>query len=155
ALHRHQARYQALSRGEQFDPTRVETAGPPQPTGALDWFLHGLDCYERGRVNEAAEACEQALRLRGDHYWAHYLKGLCDLRAGRWSDARTQLSFCVEQRADFAWPLIYRGFAASELGARYAQHEALASQAQGPDAEITRQYRHDKETQFHSAQTDL
>jgi tetratricopeptide (TPR) repeat protein len=155
ALHRHQARYQALGRGEPFDPTRVEPAGPPQPTGALDWFLKGLDCYERGQVNEAADACEQALRLRGDHYWAHYLKGLCDLRAGRWPDARTQLSFCVEQRAEFAWPLIYRGFAAGELGARYAQYEAQASRAHGPDAEITRQYRHDKESQFHSARTDL
>src|SRR5262249_29527060 len=82
ALHRHQARYLALSRGEPFDPKRVETAGPPQPTGALDWFLHGLDCYERGQVNEAADACEKALGLRGDHYWAHYLKGLCDMRAG-------------------------------------------------------------------------
>jgi tetratricopeptide (TPR) repeat protein len=65
------------------------------------------------------------------------------------------LSFCVDQRRDIAWPLIYRGFAAGELGARYAQYEVLASRAHGPDAEITRQYRHDKETQFNSARSDL
>jgi tetratricopeptide (TPR) repeat protein len=149
------ARYRAQSRGEPVDPAQLQAAAPRQPTGALDWFLKGLELYQAGSYEPAGNAARQALQLQGDHFWARYLEGLCHLRAGGWQDARGALTLCVEQRPEFPWSLIFRGFAASELGARYAQQELQALLAQGPEAESTRIHRRNKETEFALARADL
>jgi tetratricopeptide (TPR) repeat protein len=39
---------------------------------------------------------------------------------GRWREARTELTVCMNLRPDFPWPLVLSGFAASEQGFRFS-----------------------------------
>ncbi len=173
AYYIHKARYLALSRGEPARAVGVpalaglpgaqdrlkpelQRDAPKQPTGALDWFLKGLESYRAGRFAEAGQAAREALRLQDDHFWARYLEALCLMRAGRWLEARAELTTCVNQRPDFPLPLIIRGFAASERGAWYAQQEVNASRSRSGDAENARdRYRKEKETLFDLARADF
>ncbi len=123
-IYQHRARYLAQSWGEPFDPSRLDPAAPPKPSGAVDWFLQALDRYQAGLTGpdlqtalaQVSEACRAVLVLEKDHFWAHYLSGLCQLRAGRWREARVDFTACLKLRQDFPWPLLLRGFAASGLG---------------------------------------
>ncbi len=131
----HKARYQTVG-GDTIVP--VDPAAPTQPTGALDWFLQGLASYhwadqaeealQEEPFRDASKALYQAVKYPGDHYWSHYLQGLCQLRLGRWREARTELSVCMNLRPDFPWPLVLSGFAASEMS-EYDQAMADLDQA--------------------------
>jgi tetratricopeptide (TPR) repeat protein/tRNA A-37 threonylcarbamoyl transferase component Bud32 len=134
------ARYLALGGEEKDAPVLVDAAAPSRPTGALDWFLKGLESYHQAdqteeanqpeQFRDASDALYQAVKFPGDQYSAHYLQGLCQLRLGRWRDARTELTVCMNLRPDFPRPLVVSGFAASEQGSRFAsQGELLLSKA--------------------------
>src|SRR5262249_1282744 len=92
---------------------------PQQPSGAMDWFLHGLEAYGRGDLEKAAHACQQAVGDQRGHFWAGYVLALCDLRAGRWSQARTGFNACLHHRPDFTWAQLLGGFASSELARKH------------------------------------
>ncbi|HKI34690.1 MAG TPA: protein kinase [Gemmataceae bacterium] len=114
--HLRKARYLALRAGQKFDPARVDEAAPAAPTGALDWFLEGVERYTSRRYELAAAACHEVLRAQGKHFWARYVLALCHLRGSRWAEAKGELTICVAEMPEFAWPKLLRGFAESELG---------------------------------------
>jgi tetratricopeptide (TPR) repeat protein len=143
--HIRKARYQALAREENASPTPADPDTPAEPTGALDWFFRGLESYQQAeqieeagrqaKYREASVALEQAVRDQPDHFWAYYLQGLCQLRLGRWREARVVLTICLNLQPanfqrEFPWPRVQRGFAAAEQGARLkVQAEQLTKRA--------------------------
>jgi tetratricopeptide (TPR) repeat protein len=135
AFHVRKARYLALSRGEPFDPARIDPGAPAGPQGALDWFLEGLDHYQEGTraeqdqrnpgqsFNLASKACLETLKQQDAHYWARYVLAMCHLRGRRWIDAKMELTLCIKSRPEFTWPRLMRGFASSELGVLLAKQD--------------------------------
>jgi tetratricopeptide (TPR) repeat protein len=120
--HLRKVRYTAQGKGEPFDPARLDPKAPARPTGALDWFLDGLERYRvAGRAEQferAAQSCREALRQERNHFWARYVLALCHLRLGHWVEGKAELTVCVHlnPKPEFVWPRLLRGFAASELG---------------------------------------
>jgi tetratricopeptide (TPR) repeat protein len=122
AFRRNKARWTAWAAGEEFDAARLARAGLPEPKGALDWFLEGLERYHGQHYEEARAACDQVLRQHEEHFWARYVRALCAVRTERWVEAREDLTACARQNPSSVWPRLMRGYVASELGFRLAQH---------------------------------
>jgi tetratricopeptide (TPR) repeat protein len=131
AFRRGKARYTAWAAGEEFDGARLARAGLPGPHGALDWFPEGLERYHGQKYEEARAACGRVLQQHEEHFWARYVRGLCAVRTERWVEAREDLTACARQNPSSVWPRLMRGFVASELGFRLAQHKDQAVLAAG------------------------
>lgn len=149
------ARYKAQSQGQTQAPAQTKAAREDEPRGALDWFLVGLEQYQAGQYESARQSCDEVLRLQDSHFWARYVRALCQLRRGRWFESKEELTRCVNRRPEFDWPLLLRGFAASELGFRSAQQAERAGREQGPDSTLVQMYRSAAGAEFASAQADL
>jgi tetratricopeptide (TPR) repeat protein/tRNA A-37 threonylcarbamoyl transferase component Bud32 len=128
-IHIHKALYLAQSQGKERDLAAAEKAAPPNPVGRLDWFLRGLEKYRQEKFAESIAACDKVVGMQSDDFWAHYVKSLNLLRLGDWVGAKAELTVCQNLRHDFVWPLLLRGFAASELG----HHFRSRSLSQGSD----------------------
>ncbi len=139
-----QAQYLARARGELFDPRRIDPAAPAGPTGALDWFLKGLDEYRAGQFGPAAGSCAEVVRKQPQHFWARYVLALCYLRTGRWVDGKAQVTICIDRRPDLVWPRLVRGFAASELGYKLADEQAAAAEFQSAAEDFDRALKQDR-----------
>ncbi|MCE9530187.1 MAG: protein kinase [Planctomycetes bacterium] len=138
--HIRKARYTALAAGEKVADGLPKDA-PAKPNGALDWFLKGLESYRRAEQSKnpqtiqegfaAARAeCSEALELQEDHFWARYVRAMCQLKLRNWSDAKSDLTVCLDRRPEFPWPRLLRGFVSSELGYSYkAKQELDAAEA--------------------------
>jgi len=153
--HRRKARYLAQSQGKKVDPTQVAEAEGSVPMGALDWFLSELEHYQAGQYELACRDGEEVLRQQQNHFWAKYVRALCHLRANRWLEGKEDLTVCLNRRPTFVWPLLVRGFAATELGFRAVQHAEQAAHAKGSNTELARMYRRAAEIEFSSAQADF
>jgi tetratricopeptide (TPR) repeat protein len=147
--HLRQARYLAQSRGEQFDPAKIEKTVPARPTVALDWFLEGLQRYRAEQYELADEACREVLRQQGKHFWARYVQALCHLRSGRWLDAKAELTVCINQRPEFVWPKLLRGFAASELGFTYTNEQRAAVEFSAAEEDLDWALKQDPDPMVH------
>jgi tetratricopeptide (TPR) repeat protein len=90
----------------------------------------GLETNRAEQFDKASRACGEALRFQEDHFWVRYLRGLCHLRARSWVEAKADLTVCLNQRKDFDYALLLRGFAASELGTQFKGEEARARDQQ-------------------------
>lgn len=107
---------EASAAGKKFDRAAFEDRAP---VGALDCFFAGLEYYREGKFEKAGFACTDALNLQGTHFWARYIRALCRLRERRWSATQADLTVCINAREQYPWPMLLRGFAATELGNRY------------------------------------
>jgi tetratricopeptide (TPR) repeat protein len=124
------ARALARGRGQPFDPAQLAPEAPSEPTGPLDWFLAGLESYQRGNYKQAAQECETALRQQDDCFWSRYLLGICHLRLGHWVEGKAAFTICIHHpslRPSFVWPLLLRGFASSELGHKHKEAAEYAA----------------------------
>jgi serine/threonine protein kinase/Tfp pilus assembly protein PilF len=117
AFHRRRARYLDLQGDRDGARAEGERAARLQADTALDHFLAALDAYGQGRLEQASRACDLALHREPDHFWAQYLRALCDLRAGKWEGAKVRLSACLSRRPGFFWALLFQATAEGELGA--------------------------------------
>jgi tetratricopeptide (TPR) repeat protein/tRNA A-37 threonylcarbamoyl transferase component Bud32 len=81
------------------------------PATALDHFDAALASYRTGDVKEASAGCAETLRLQPDHFWARYVRALCNLREERWGEAKVELDICLARRPDYPWLLPLRGIA--------------------------------------------
>jgi tetratricopeptide (TPR) repeat protein len=145
AYYLRKARYEALSKGERLEAV---TAGPPaprEPTNALDWFLEGMERYRAGRFDLAGQACDEALRRQGDHFWARYVQAVCHLRVGRWTDGKAGLTICLHLRPEFTWGRLVRGFAASELGSRQSDPQVRDAEYQSAETDLDAALRQEPE----------
>ena len=107
----------------------LATEKPPpagEPRGALDWFHEALERYRKGNYAEASSACDRVLRVREDHFWARYVRGLCHIQDKRWGEAKSDLTICLTGREDSSWPRLLRGIAETELGNEYAKKDLKA-----------------------------
>jgi tetratricopeptide (TPR) repeat protein/tRNA A-37 threonylcarbamoyl transferase component Bud32 len=121
------ARCLAQSKGEPFDPVAAARDAPPR-VDRLDWFLAGFEHYRKDRWAEAIAACDKVLEEQPKDYWANYIAALAQMRLGHWTDAERHWTVCLNLKDNFAWPLLFRGFAASEHGAaQIKQNPALAA----------------------------
>jgi tetratricopeptide (TPR) repeat protein len=86
-------------------------------SSALDHFQAGLDHYRKDQLEQAAASCEEALRLEPNHFWAQYLKVLCNVRAQppRWREAKVGLEACLGRRPGSVSLLMLLGTAQGEL----------------------------------------
>src|SRR5262249_27536330 len=101
------------------DGARVERdrAAAVAPRSALDHFQAGLESYRRDQVEQAAASCEEALRLEPNHFWAQYLKVVCNVRARppRWREAKVGLTACLGRMPDSPSLLLLLGATHGEL----------------------------------------
>jgi serine/threonine protein kinase/tetratricopeptide (TPR) repeat protein len=117
AFHLRRARYLDLL-GDRAGAARSEEAARGAPLDhVLDHFLMADELYRREEFGEAIKEFDQVLERKPGHFWAQYLNAICLLRQGRPAEARTLLSACLAQRADFVWLHLLRGFAHEELQA--------------------------------------
>jgi tetratricopeptide (TPR) repeat protein len=75
------------------------------------------ELYRCAKFEEASKEFDIVLQMKPADFWAEYLNALCLLRLHRPAEAKTQLSACLAQRADFVWLYLLRGFANGELQA--------------------------------------
>jgi tetratricopeptide (TPR) repeat protein/tRNA A-37 threonylcarbamoyl transferase component Bud32 len=143
--HLRRARYLALRKGQPFDPVQVEATIPSQPTGVPDWFLVGLESYQAGHYAEASAACSNVLRQQENHFWARYTLALCQLRAGRWTEAKADLTVCLNRRPEFVWPRLLRGFASSELGVQHREARAVAAEFSAAEEDLDAALKQDRQ----------
>jgi tetratricopeptide (TPR) repeat protein/tRNA A-37 threonylcarbamoyl transferase component Bud32 len=94
-----------------------------QPATAFDHFLTGKELYKRRDWPGAISHFERALRLDDDHFWAHALLAICQLQTKRPSEARAELSRCIQRQTRFAWLYLLRGFAYGEEAHQAAESE--------------------------------
>jgi eukaryotic-like serine/threonine-protein kinase len=129
--HVRKARYSAIAKGETVAAGLPKDA-PQRPNGALDWFLKGLETYRRAEQGADGYAavradCSEALALQADHFWARYVRAMCEIKLKDWASAKADLSVCVDRRPDFPWPRLLRGFVSSELGYGHNAKEELVA----------------------------
>jgi tetratricopeptide (TPR) repeat protein len=84
------------------------------PASALDWFLLGYADLQRGDIDGAHRAFDTALTLQPNHFWAQFYLAECHLRRREWDAAQAYLRGCAEQRPDFVWAYLRRGWASTE-----------------------------------------
>jgi tetratricopeptide (TPR) repeat protein len=118
AYHRRRAHYlDTLS-----DPVNAakerQRADVLEPTDAVDFFLLGIEAYEKRELDEAIASFKTTLRLEPSHFGAQYMLAVCYLVSGRLDQAEISLTACQSRRPDFVWIYILRGFALGEAGAR-------------------------------------
>ncbi|MBL8793889.1 MAG: tetratricopeptide repeat protein [Planctomycetia bacterium] len=109
--------------GDQAGAARERgQARPAEPLRACERFLHGIALYREGKLDEAAEHFQQALKQEPDHLGAQYALAVCCLkhrnaqgRASRLPLAIHRLTRCIELQPQHTWPYLLRGYAASEL----------------------------------------
>lgn len=129
-----ETRYSAQKDGVPLGDAAKKNASPKSP---LDWFLAGLESYRQDRFGEARKACDEVLRREPRHFWANYLQSLCQLREGRWVQAKAGLTTCLIQRPEFVWPRVLRGLAASEIGFKFDESSEMASAEADLDKALT------------------
>src|SRR5262249_60367912 len=68
-----------------------------------------------GRGREPAEACAKVLLQEPHHFWASYVRTLCDFQRGEWRAAKVGLTGCLKVRPGFLWARLFLATAQSEL----------------------------------------
>src|SRR5439155_18275160 len=91
-------------------------AAPMSPQTALDHFLTGLEALRERREDEALEACQETLRSRPRHFWAHFVQAVVHLRRAEYGLALRPLTGCLGLQPTSPWPRLYRATAQVELG---------------------------------------
>jgi serine/threonine protein kinase/tetratricopeptide (TPR) repeat protein len=116
-VHARRARYlRQLGRIEEAEGEQRRAESVP-PRTALGWFLRGHDLgLDETRRAAAIQAFDEALRRRGDLFWAHFLRALAYQKQGQASEARASLTVCAARRDRFAWNYLLRGLVLIELG---------------------------------------
>ncbi|HEY7310978.1 MAG TPA: tetratricopeptide repeat protein [Gemmataceae bacterium] len=136
-VHGRRARYlrQRGRDGEAERERRKAEAAPPRT--ALGWFLHGQDLgLGESQRTAAIRAFDEALRQRGDLFWAHFLRALAYQKQGEPREAHASLTVCVSRRDGFVWNYLLRGLLRIELGEfQAARADFDKAQALQPDAE--------------------
>jgi len=116
-LQRSQAlRQQGDASGSEDEMRKAQAIAP---THILDFFLLGLESYRRGDYTEALKQFDQVLAKQEHHFWARYLSGLCHVKKSTPAHALAavrDLTGCAEQRPDFAWVFLVRGYLHTEAG---------------------------------------
>jgi tetratricopeptide (TPR) repeat protein len=83
-----------------------------RPARAGDYYLNGVEEYQRGEIARALRSFHGALQLQPDHFEAQCFLAVCSLNAGRPGEARVGLTAGLGQRPGFAWLYLLRGVAA-------------------------------------------
>ena len=103
------------------------------PESAFDHFLSGQQLYKLGRLPEAIQDFEAALRTKPDHFWAGCLLAICYIQTSRFEAAKSCLNAPLQTDPEFAWLYLLRGFASGQLAARYL---ALVKGSPGREAAL-------------------
>jgi serine/threonine protein kinase/tetratricopeptide (TPR) repeat protein len=128
--HRGKAWYQqratllARKKDEPAAAREREQAAKEPSADALDYFLLGQQCLNRGQLGAAMEQFQAALRLQPDHFWAEIALGLCCFRNRQRAQAVASLTACQVRRPEYPWTYIHRGLARGFLGFQAPPGEA-------------------------------
>ena len=112
--------------GEKTSP-RPRSSWPPTGRGLRGWLQAGLESYRAGQRKEAAAACTEALLREPRHFWARYVRALCQLQDRQWADARESLTLCLDRRHDFVWALLLSRFCRERTGPPRRHAELFAA----------------------------
>ncbi len=132
AFHLRRARYLNML-GDRAAAAEADKAAQTAAVDrVLDHFLMADELYRRENFGDAIKEFDQVLESKPGHFWAQYVNAICLLRQARPAEARTLLSACLAQRADFVWLYLLRGFAQEELKALGAADSDFQKAAQLP-----------------------
>jgi tetratricopeptide (TPR) repeat protein len=117
AYHLRRARYLEQLGNQAEAKKERERAERRPPATALDYYLVGDEHYKQEKMQEATQDFLRAVERQPDHFWARYFLALSYLRLERPSPelAMAHLTFCINQKADFIWLYLLRGFAHTQL----------------------------------------
>jgi tetratricopeptide (TPR) repeat protein len=112
----HALRAQCLeSLGDQPQARAERERSATAASSALDYFQVALASYRQRQFGQVTASCEEALQQEPGHFWAQYLKALCNGQAKRWGEAKVGLTACLARNPECPWPLQLRGTAHVEL----------------------------------------
>jgi tetratricopeptide (TPR) repeat protein len=117
AYHLRRARYLEQLGNKADAEKQREQAQTRPPATALDYYLVGDEHYKQERMREATQDFERAVERQPDHFWARYFLALSYLRLEPPNPAlaKAHLTFCINQKSDFIWLYLLRGFAHTQL----------------------------------------
>lgn len=113
------AKLNAAIVGKSLDSRAWEKENQSESNGFVDWFLIALEKYKQNQWIDSLEANREVLKEQGDHFWGHYLAGLCFLQLNQLEKAKAEFTVCINLRPEFAWPILQRALASL----RMAQNE--------------------------------
>ncbi len=111
-----------------------ESKGPELPRA----IEHAVQCYEEGRLDEAAAACAGYLKAHPEHFDALHLAGVIKIAQGKPSDAVPLLTFAAKLRPRSSEAALNLGVALHDIGdfagALAQSDRALALRPSVPEA---------------------
>jgi serine/threonine protein kinase/Tfp pilus assembly protein PilF len=100
-------------------PARVPETRPlaaRRAETAWEHYALARSLVRAGELERAADAAEQAVRLRPQGLWPNFYQGLCAYRRGRYADALTAYSVCIGAAPEAAGVFYNRALAFAALG---------------------------------------
>jgi tetratricopeptide (TPR) repeat protein len=110
ALFQRAALYECQGDADRAKQLRDQATGLPLAT-APDCCARGRDLIGQGQVKKALPLLQQASRLDPQHYWTHFLLGICQDELGNDHDAAAAYSVCVALDPQFFGAWFNRGLA--------------------------------------------
>jgi tetratricopeptide (TPR) repeat protein len=141
-VRRRRARYLHLLGKDPAADTERPPSEERKAVTALDAFLTGYDVAFGGgpvdepRLKEAVGHFDQALRLQGDLFWAHFCRALAAQRLGNLAMAEAGLTVCAYQRPTFVWTHLLLGFVHGELASRAVSEADRANALRSAEADL-------------------
>jgi tetratricopeptide (TPR) repeat protein len=129
-LHLRRARYleaQGKAAAAQEERKQAQALEGRADLHRQDAFLVGLELYDQGQVDKAAEEFRRSLRsLHGDDFWNHYFLGVCCVSSKKAEEAVTHFTICQKQQPKLVWVYLLRGFALGQIKSYAAAEEDFA-----------------------------
>jgi serine/threonine protein kinase/lipoprotein NlpI len=115
AYHLRRARFlrQADKKEEAARESNLAKDRPPKDD--LDFYLVGSELYRQGDSANAESAFSKALLIKPGHFWAWFYLALCQIKQGQFTQARDNLTSCLQQQQQVHIYLL-RGFVLGQLG---------------------------------------
>ncbi len=129
----------ALGRAEEAEKDRVQVANLVPKVG-VEALFQGIAHWQGRKPEESIRRFDEALMLDPDFFLARFLQAVSFLQAKRAGEAEVGLTACLAERPRFAWCLVLRGQAHTELGefAQAAQDFQQAKETKPNEAVLER-----------------
>jgi serine/threonine protein kinase/tetratricopeptide (TPR) repeat protein len=113
--------------GKNQECARAREEADRRPSTALDYYLEGDEYFRNDDLGKAEEAFQKALGQEPNDFWARYFLSVCFLLRDRPDLAEQGFNYCLDQRHDFVWLYLMRGYARAQLAENWGrpqQYEA-------------------------------
>lgn len=104
-----------LDRKSEADQENLQAEKFP-PVNAFEFFLSGVDRFQRQDLPGAVKDFDKTLTLEPNHFTGRFFQAACFLKQKRPGEAKVALTACIGQRPTFVWNFLFRGWTLLQLG---------------------------------------